>query len=294
MNLDFSTLYALWATDFFQKNEILLLCFGVIILLLLVIMIVVSINKTKRLKTLQQLNEVAEESNQLKNAFIANMTHEIRTPLNAIVGFTNVLAETDNLSREERMIFLKEINDNKDFLVQMINDLLDFSKIEANTMEYKDGDVDVNALIQEMCAAENAHPRPSGILIEFVERLPQCRLMIDRVRFAQVINNLVKNALKFTEQGSVKIGYRRLSNNNFYFYVADTGCGIDEDSRRAIFERFVKMNYNIRGTGLGLSITKSIVEHYGGGIGVESKKGEGSTFYFTLPAGVEYKEYGKF
>lgn len=154
----------------------------------------------------------------------------------------------------------------------MINDLLDFSKIEANTMEYKDGDVDVNALIQEMCAAENAHPRPSGIQIEFVEKLPQCRLMIDRVRFAQVINNLVKNALKFTEQGSVKIGYRRLSNNNFYFYVADTGCGIDEESRRAIFERFVKMNYNIRGTGLGLSITKSIVEHYGGGIGVESKK----------------------
>ena len=294
MNLDFSTLYALWATDFFQKNEILLLCFGVIILLLLVIMIVVSINKTKRLKTLQQLNEVAEESNQLKNAFIANMTHEIRTPLNAIVGFTNVLAETDNLSREERMIFLKEINDNKNFLVQMINDLLDFSKIEANTMEYKDGDVDVNALIQEICAAENAHPRPSGIQIEFVEKLPQCRLMIDRVRFAQVINNLVKNALKFTEQGSVRIGYRRLSNDSFYFYVSDTGCGIDEESRRAIFERFVKMNYNIRGTGLGLSITKSIVEHYGGGIGVESKKGEGSTFYFTLPASAEYREYGKF
>ena len=294
MNLDFSALYVLWATDFFQKNEILLLCFGVIILLLLVIMIVVSINKTRRLKTLQQLNEVAEESNQLKNAFIANMTHEIRTPLNAIVGFTNVLAETDNLSREERMIFLKEINDNKNFLVQMINDLFDFSKIEANTMEYKDGDVDVNTLIQEICAAENAHHRPSGIQIEFVEKLPQCRLMIDRVRFAQVINNLVKNALKFTEQGSVRIGYRRLSNDSFYFYVADTGCGIDEESRRAIFERFVKMNYNIRGTGLGLSITKSIVEHYGGGIGVESKKGEGSTFYFTLPASAEYKEYGKF
>lgn len=294
MKPDFSALYALAATDFIHRNEILLLCFGVIILLLLVIMIIVSISKTKRLKTLRQLNEVAEESNQLKNAFIANMTHEIRTPLNAIVGFTNILAETDNLSREERMFFLKEINDNKDFLVQMINDLLDFSKIEANTIEYNDGDVDVNALIDEICAVENAHPRPSGILLEFVEKLPQCRLMIDRIRFAQVVNNLVKNALKFTEQGSVKIGYRRLSNNNFYFYVADTGCGIDEDSRRAIFERFVKMNYNIRGTGLGLSITKSIVEHYGGGIGVESKKGEGSTFYFTLPAGIEYKEYGKF
>lgn len=281
-------------TDFLQKNDILLLSFGVIIMLLLIIMIIVFISKSKQLKALKHLNEVAEESNQLKNSFIANMTHEIRTPLNAIVGFTNVLAETDNLSREERMIFLKEINDNKDFLVQMINDLLDFSKIEANTMEYHDSDVDVNAIIQEICAAENSHPRLSGVQLEFVERLPQCRLLIDRLRFAQVIGNLVKNALKFTEQGSVRVGYRRLSNNNFYFYVADTGCGIDEESRRAIFDRFVKMNYNIRGTGLGLSITKSIIEHYGGGIGVESKKGEGSTFYFTLPAGVEYKEYGKF
>ena len=294
MKLTYTAVFADLVNDFYQKNEILVICLAVIVLLLLFIMIFISISKSKHVQALKRMNEVAEESRQLQNAFIANMTHEIRTPLNAIVGFTNVLAETDNLSREERMIFLKEINDNKDFLVQMINDLLDFSKIEANTMEYKDGDVDVNALIQEMCAAENAHPRPSGIQIEFVEKLPQCRLMIDRVRFAQVINNLVKNALKFTEQGSVKIGYRRLSNNNFYFYVADTGCGIDEESRRAIFERFVKMNYNIRGTGLGLSITKSIVEHYGGGIGVESKKGEGSTFYFTLPAGVEYKEYGKF
>lgn len=294
MELDLAASYFWGVTNFLQKNEIILFSFGVIVLLLLVIMIIVSISKSRRLKTLQRLNEVAEESNQLKNAFIANMTHEIRTPLNAIVGFTNVLAETDNLSREERMVFLKEINDNKDFLVQMINDLLDFSKIEVNTMEYHDSDVDVNAIIQEVCAAENSHPRPSGIQIEFVEQLPQCRLMIDRLRFAQVIGNLVKNSLKFTEHGSVKIGYRRLTNNNFYFYVADTGCGIDEESRRAIFDRFVKMNYNIRGTGLGLAITKSIVEHYGGGIGVESKKGEGSTFYFTLPAGVEYKEYGKF
>lgn len=289
-----TTLISILILDFFQKNEVILLSFGVIILLLLVIMIIVSISKSKRLKALQKLNEVAEESNQLKNAFIANMTHEIRTPLNAIVGFTNVLVESDSLSREERMVFLNEINQNKDFLVQMIDDLLDFSKIEANTMEYHDSDVDVNALIEEICVAENSHPHPSGILVEFVEKLPQCRLFIDRIRFSQVITNLVKNALKFTERGSIRIGYRRLSNNNFYFYVADTGCGIDEESRRAIFERFVKMNYNIRGTGLGLSISKSIIEHYGGGIGVESKKNEGSTFYFTLPATAEYREYGKF
>ena len=116
----------------------------------------------------------------------------------------------------------------------------------------------------------------------------------DALRLRQCLLNLAGNALKFTEQGCVKVGCRRLSNQNFYFYVADTGCGIEEESRRAIFERFVKMNYNIRGTGLGLSICKSIIEHYGGGIGVESKKGEGSTFYFTLPAKLEYMEYGKF
>lgn len=240
------------------------------------------------------MNEMSEETNQLKNAFIANMTHEIRTPLNAIVGFTTMLAEMDNLDKETRMAFLKEINDNKDSLLQLVNDLLDYSKIEANTLEYNNVEVDVNALIGETCVAQNMHSHPSGIQVEFVEKLPQCRLVVDRIRFAQVVSNLIRNALKFTEAGSVKVGCRRLSNQNFYFYVADTGCGIDEEGRRAIFERFVKMNYNIKGTGLGLSITKSIVEHYGGGIGVESKKGEGSTFYFTLPAEIEYKEYGKF
>lgn len=281
-------------SDFYQKNEILVICLAVIVLLLLFIMIIVSISKSRRLKTLKRLNKVAEESRQLKNAFIANMTHEIRTPLNAIAGFTTILAEADNLGREERMTFLNEINENKDVLLQLVNDLLDYSKIESNTLECNDSEVDVNALIMEICTAENAHPRSSGIRVEIVEQLPQCRLMIDRTRFKQVIDNLLRNALKFTEQGSVKLGYRRLSNRNFYFYVADTGCGIDEESRRAIFECFVKMNYNIRGAGLGLAITKSIVEHYGGGIGVESKKGEGSTFYFTLPAELEYKEYGKF
>ena len=286
--------YIGWISAFYQNNELLLIFSAMIIFLLLVIMIIVSISKSRRVKTLKRLNEVAAESNQLKNAFIANMTHEIRTPLNAIVGFTTILAETDNLGKEERMAFQKEINENKDVLLQLVNDLLDYSKIEANTMEYNNTEVDINAVIMEICVTENIHPRQSGIQVEFVEKMPQCRLMIDRVRFSQVISNLIKNALKFTERGSVTVGYRRLSNKNFYFYVTDTGCGIDEKGRRAIFERFVKMNYNIRGTGLGLSITKSIVEHYGGGIGVESKKGEGSTFYFTLPAKLEYMEYGKF
>jgi signal transduction histidine kinase len=281
-------------TDFIEKNEIILLSFITIVVLLLFIMVYMSISRSRQLKAMEHLKQVAEESNQLKNSFIANMTHELRTPLNAIIGFINVLAETDNLSREERMFFLQEINMNKDFLVQIISDLLDYSKIESGTLEYHNEEMDVNTAVMELVDAANIRPRDSGIKVEFAEKLDKCRFFIDKSRFAQMLNNLMENALKFTDHGSVKVGYRRLSNNSFYFYVADTGCGIDEEARRAIFDRFVKMNYNIRGTGLGLSITKSIVEHYGGGIGVESKKGEGSTFYFTLPAEVEFHKYGTF
>ena len=194
MILTITAAYDVWTSDLYQKNEALIYSFGMIVILLLVIMIIISISKSKRLKTLQRINEVAEESNQLKNAFIANMTHEIRTPLNAIVGFTTMLAEMDNLDRETRMAFLKEINDNKDSLLQLVNDLLDYSKIEANTLEYNDGEVDVNALIDEVCTTENMRSHPTGIQVEFVERLPQCRLVVDRVRFAQVIGNLVRNA----------------------------------------------------------------------------------------------------
>jgi len=287
-------LYSVWVSDFCFHNTAWIYSLGVIIILLLVIIVLIATSKNKRLKTLQHLNEVAEESKLLKNAFIANMTHEIRTPLNALVGFTTMLAEVDDLDKETRMACAKEINENKDTLLQLVNDLLDYSKIESNTLEYKEEEVDVNVLIEEICVAGNRRFQSKNIRVKFVEKIPQCRLMIDRVRFAQVIDNLVRNAFKFTDEGGVEVGCRRLSNRNFYFYVADTGCGIDEEGRQAIFERFVKMNYNIKGTGLGLSISKSIVEHYGGGIGVESKKGEGSTFYFTLPAWMEYKVYGNF
>lgn len=248
----------------------------------------------KRLAAAQEkVVAVTAETTELKSAFIANMTHEIRTPLNAIIGFVQVLAETDGLSHEDRQVFLQEIDENRRSLLQIIGDLLDYSKIETGSLDYKDEEVDINVVIDEMCNKENSRIT-NKVKVIFSEKAPQCRLRIDRSRFTQVLGNLVQNALKFTEEGGIKVGYRRLKNGNFYFYVADTGCGIDEENRQAIFDRFVKMNYNIKGTGLGLSIAKSIVEHYGGGIGVESKQGEGSTFYFTLPASREFKEYGRF
>lgn len=273
------------------SHPVLLLALVAVIVLLVILMVVLNTTKRKRLKEMHHIARLAAESDQLKNAFLANMTHEIRTPLNAIVGFTAMLAENDNLDRETRMVFLKEINENKDALLQLVNDLLDFSKIESDSFEYADAPADINTLIDEACVAENNVDHASGIHAEFVERLPSCMLNIDRARFRQVLSNLLRNAFKFTMQGSIKIGYHRLQNSNFYFYVSDTGCGIDEEGRKAIFDRFVKMNYNIKGTGLGLSISKSIVEHYGGGIGVESKRGEGSTFYFTLPAALEYTKF---
>lgn len=272
--------------------DVLVICFSIIIFLLLMVVVVLVIDRFKKKKALKRMAKIAKESHELKNAFITNMTHEIRTPLNAIVGFSEVLAISDNLPAEERMAFVKEINDNKDTLLNLVNNLMDFSKIESDTLEYENSEVDVNALLAELCMKANRNSE--SVQVEFTDRLPQCRLWVDRQRIIQVINNLIQNAQKFTEKGNIYVGYKRLSNGKFYFYVADSGCGIDADSRRAIFDSFVKMNYNIRGTGLGLSIAKAIVEHYDGGIGVESKVGEGSTFYFTLPASMEYKKYGKF
>lgn len=272
--------------------DILISCFCIIIVLLTMVILVLFIDRIRKKKALKQMAEMVTKSQEMKNAFIANMTHEIRTPLNAIVGFSDILAMSDNLSLEERLVFMKEINENKDSLLQLVANLMDFSSIESNSLEYQNSEVDINALIEELCMKANRNSE--GVQVEFVDRLPQCRLWVDRQRILQVINNLIQNAQKFTEKGKILVGYKKLSNGKFYFYVADSGCGIDTESRKAIFDSFVKMNNNIRGTGLGLSIAKAIVEHYGGGIGVESKKDEGSTFYFTLPASMEYRKYGKF
>lgn len=268
---------------------------GILLLVTLGVMVLVLNRGRKRdRKALQRMEEKNEEIAQLKNAFIANMTHELRTPLNAIVGFSEML-EMEGLDSETRRMCVKEINDNKVVMLQLISDLLDYSRIESNTMEYHDEDTDVQAVIDEICMKEHMRlGEGAAVEVSTVERMPQCRLRVDKMRFAQVMKNLVSNALKFTEQGSVRVGCRRLENGKFYFYVIDTGCGIDEAARHAIFDRFVKMSQHVKGTGLGLSITRSIVEHYGGGIGVESRKGEGSTFYFTLPGSLLYREHGKF
>ena len=222
----------------------------------------------------------AEELDRLKSAFLANMSHEIRTPLNAIVGFSSLLAETD--SRNERQEYIKIVQENNELLLQLISDILDLSKIEAGTFNFVYTNVDVNETCAEIIKSMSMKVS-KGVELIFEEPLPECYLYTDKNRFTQVISNFINNALKFTQQGSITLGYEQVSHQKIKFYVRDTGMGIPEEKQKSIFERFVKLNTFVQGTGLGLSICKSIVSQMGGEIGVDSTEGIGSCFWFTHP-----------
>jgi len=222
----------------------------------------------------------AEELDRLKSAFLANMSHEIRTPLNAIVGFSSLLAETD--SRNERQEYIKIVQENNELLLQLISDILDLSKIEAGTFNFVYTNVDVNETCAEIIKSMSMKVS-KGVELIFEEPFPECYIYTDKNRFTQVISNFINNALKFTQQGSITLGYEQVSHQKIKFYVRDTGMGIPEEKQKSVFERFVKLNTFVQGTGLGLSICKSIVSQMGGEIGVDSTEGVGSCFWFTHP-----------
>ena len=227
-----------------------------------------------------EAKEKAEESDRLKSAFLANMSHEIRTPLNAIVGFSSLMVDTEDM--EERRQYMDIVEENNDLLLQLISDILDLSKIEAGTFDFTEREVDVNLLCEDIVLAMRMKARPN-VEILFDRHLPECRIMSDRNRLHQVISNFVNNAIKFTEEGNIRVGYDQLDEAHLRFYVADTGIGIEPEMQNEIFERFVKLNSFVHGTGLGLSICRSIVEQLGGEIGVDSEPEKGSCFWFTLP-----------
>ena len=226
-----------------------------------------------------QARDKAEMMDRLKSAFLANMSHEIRTPLNAIVGFSDLLVETEELS--ERQEYIKIVRENNDLLLQLISDILDLSKIEAGTFEFTNGDVDVNLLCEDIVRSMGMKAKEEVELV-LDNHLPVCHVISDRNRIHQVISNFVNNAMKFTSEGSIHVGYE-LKDGELEFYVKDTGIGIEKEQLPHIFERFVKLNTFVHGTGLGLSICQSIVEQLGGRIGVDSEKGKGSRFWFTIP-----------
>ena len=222
----------------------------------------------------------AEELDRLKSAFLANMSHEIRTPLNAIVGFSSLLTETEDM--KDRKQYMAIVQENTELLLQLISDILDLSKMESGAFEFVKSDTDVNLLCGEIIRSLRMKV-PAVVELVFEKCLPECHVWADKNRLNQVISNFINNALKFTFSGSITLGYYRQTDGYLRFYVRDTGMGIPRNKIKTVFDRFVKLNSFVHGTGLGLSICKSLVEQMGGTIGVESEEGEGSCFWFTYP-----------
>lgn len=228
---------------------------------------------------LRHAKEQAEATNRLKSAFLANMSHELRTPLNAIVGFTKLL---DVVSDEERKDFVRIINENSEMLLQLISDILDMSRIEAGLLEYNFKKMDINTLCDSIVKATRLKAKPE-VEVLFDEHLPECTIVNDDKRLFQVISNFMNNAVKFTSEGSIKLGYQKVDDAHLRFYVTDTGMGIEPDKIGQVFDRFVKLNSFVHGTGLGLSICKNIITRLGGEIGADSELGKGTTFWFVIP-----------
>ena len=243
----------------------------------------------------------AEDSGKLKSVFLANMTHEIRTPLNAIVGFSDLLQMID--TTEERNEFIRIIRNNCDMLIRLINDIIEASTMNQGPLSIEPTDIDFAVAFNDVCQTLAQRVQEPGVEFIADSPYPTFRTHLDKGRMQQVITNFTTNAVKYTHQGHIKVGYRYLSFeelqqlvddpqvksqkspfSGIYMYCEDTGAGIPKDKQGAVFERFVKLNDFVQGTGLGLSICKSISDRCCGRIGVMSEgEGKGSTFWIWIP-----------
>ena len=224
--------------------------------------------------------EKAEESNRLKTAFVANISHEIRTPLNAIIGFTDIVISHDS-SPEEQKVYFDVIKRNSDMLLKLINDILDISQLEAESLQFNKQSIDVVELCNQLLISSKAKSNSEN---EFELQTNETRLMmeIDINHFQQVLLNLLSNADKFTEKGTIKLQIIAES-DEVKFMVKDTGCGIPLEMQTKIFERFVKVDDYKQGSGLGLPICQLTVEKWGGKIWVDPTYTEGTCVIFTHP-----------
>ena len=238
---------------------------------------------------LKQETERANDSGRLKSVFMANMTHEIRTPLNSIVGFSDVLPMLS--TQEEKQEIVRVIMNNCDMLMRLINDILAISSLDTGGISIETVEVDFAKSFDDIC--ESLKQRVQEPSVEFIKDNPYDSFItvLDDARIQQVITNFVTNAVKYTHEGHIKVGYRyeksgvrSQESGDLYIYCEDTGAGIPKEHQAKIFERFVKLNDFIQGTGLGLSICKAVADACHGEIGVESEgEGKGSTFWIRIP-----------
>ncbi len=254
----------------------------------LIIGILSDVTKLRELNTeLERAKTKAEESNQLKSAFLANMSHEIRTPLNAIVGFSELMQSCDDPAEKEE--YMKIINTNNELLLRLIGDILDLSKIESNMVDLKLETFDISPLFEETYTTLKPRCEKSEVKLFSHNPYSRCIVTLDKNRLLQIWTNFINNAVKYTQEGSITIGYDH-TENGIRLFVKDTGIGISAEKQSRLFQRFEKLDNFAQGTGLGLSICKAIVEKMGGRIGAESEVGQGSTFWAWLPceAEIEY------
>ena len=222
----------------------------------------------------------AEESDRLKSAFIANMSHEIRTPLNAIIGFTSVLPDIDG--KEERQELINLIQENNQKLLRIIDDVMNISKIEAGKEQLQMLTFDINPILDEVVNKYMSDLKP-GVTMTTRYAAQQQEVTTDLTRLTESLNHLVSNAVKFTNQGSITVGYEPVRDRKLHLWVRDTGIGIAPENHERVFERFYKVDEFVPGAGLGLSLCRTMAFSLGGNVGVDSRLGEGSTFWMEIP-----------
>lgn len=246
----------------------------------LILTIEQDVTKNKLMEQeLVDAKERAIEADKLKSAFIANMSHEIRTPLNAIVGFSKIIAETDDAA--DRNTYFSIVEANNERLLGLINEILDLSKIESGIMVFEDNPIKMKDFSEDLLHTLS-FKCPPGVELVYQPAEEELVLLCDRNRLSQVFINLIQNAIKFTSKGSITFGFTK-EPSHLQFFVSDTGTGIPPEKLTTVFDRFVKADNFTQGTGLGLSICRSIVDRWGGEIWIESEVEKGSTFYFSFP-----------
>ncbi len=234
----------------------------------------------KATKKIEEEKQQAEQSNNFKTAFLANMAHEIRTPLSSIVGFSNLLKKSNDPKEKEE--YAKIITSNNELLTNLVNDILDLSKIESGIIQLDKKKFDLAELFDNLKAMFEVRMR-AGTKLVAINPYKTCMITSDKQRISQIMNNFVSNAIKYTPKGTIEIGYELSDEGGVKMYVKDTGIGISQANQNKVFCRFQKLDTHASGNGLGLSICKAIAEQLNGNVGYESEEGKGSTFWVWIP-----------